>query len=207
MTSTHLPLAAFSHRRSLASALALALITVLTGCAAPGETEARTTGRNLDDRGIRRVVTREIRRADPALKKAHLDVTSYNGIVLLLGQVDTEKLKAQATKAALGVRRVRKVHNEIQVSGPISRVSRSNDAWLSSKVKTRLIANKNIRGSRVKVVTENGVVYLMGLMTRDHADKVVATAQQVFGVQKIVKVFEYIEGNEAAAVEEPTADA
>ena len=70
-------------------------------------------------------------------------------------------------------------------------MARSNDTWLTSKVKSRLVARRDIRGGRIKVVTENSVVYLMGLMTREHADNAVSVAQQVFGVQKIVKVFEY----------------
>ena len=71
--------------------------------------------------------------------------------------------------------------------------ARTNDGWLTTKVKSRLIANKEIPGTRVKVQTENGVVFLMGLVNRADADKAVAVAQQVYGVQKIVKVFEYLD--------------
>ena len=167
---------------------------LLSGCASTrGQTEARTPGNFIDDAGIEVVVRREVRRADAGLKRAHLSVVSFNGIVLLLGQVDNEALKLKATEAAQKIRKARKVHNEIEIGGPISRVARSNDTWLTTKVKSRLLARRDIRGSRIKVVTENSVVYLMGLVSRAHADKAVAVAQQVFGVQKIVKVFEYID--------------
>jgi len=163
----------------LVAMLALPL-SLMSGCAnTKGQTESRTPGNFIDDEAIETLVIRQIRKSDPGLKKAHLSAVSYNGIVLLLGQVDNEPLKRKAL--------------EIEISGPISRVARSNDAWLTSKVKSRLIARRDIRGSRIKVVTENSVVYLMGLLTRDHAQKAVEVAQKVFGVQKIVKVFEYID--------------
>ena len=175
----------------LAVGLMLSLVFA-AGCASTrGATQARTPGNFIDDGAIETLVRREVRKSDPGLKRAHLSVVSYNGIVLLLGQVDSESLKLRATESAGNIRKARKIHNEIEISGPISRVARSNDTWLTSKVKSRLVARRDIRGGRIKVVTENSVVYLMGLMTREHADNAVSVAQQVFGVQKIVKVFEY----------------
>ena len=169
-------------------------MTLISGCAnTKGQTESRTPGNFIDDEAIETLVIRQIRKSDPGLKKAHLSAVSYNGIVLLLGQVDNEPLKRKALEAATNIRKARTIHNEIEISGPISRVARSNDAWLTSKVKSRLIARRDIRGGRIKVVTENSVVYLMGLLTRDHANKAVEVAQKVFGVQKIVMVFEYID--------------
>lgn len=174
--------------------LAAFMIILLAGCAnTKGQTDSRTPGNLIDDEAVETLIGRQIRKADPGLKRAHLSVVSFNGIVLLLGQVDSEVLKRQATEAATNIRKARTIHNEMEISGPISRVARSNDAWLTSKVKSRLVARRDIRGGRIKVVTENSIVYLMGLVTRDHADKAVAVAQKVFGVQKIVKVFEYID--------------
>ena len=173
-------------------ALLITNALIVGGCAATkGQTQARSTGSFIDDSRIESLVRREIRRADPGLKHAHVSVVSYNGVVLVLGQVDNERLKLKATQAATKIRKATKVHNEMEISGPISRVARTNDTWLTSKVKTRLVARRDIRGGRIKVVTENSVVYLMGLTTRDHADKAVEVARNVFGVQKIVKVFEY----------------
>lgn len=179
---------------SLPVLFATLLLALLSGCAnTKGQTASRTPGNFIDDEAVETLIVRQMRKADPGLKNAHLSVVSYNGIVLLLGQVDNEVLKRKALEAATNIRKARTVHNEIEVSGPISRVARSNDTWLTSKVKSRLVARRDIRGGRIKVVTENSIVYLMGLVTRDHADKAVAVAQKVFGVQKIVKVFEYID--------------
>ena len=189
--------AAISYRkfRSARAALpAVALAILLSGCASTkGQTDSRTPGNLIDDEAVETLIGRQIRKSDPGLKNAHLSVVSFNGIVLLLGQVDSEVLKRRATEAAANIRKARTIHNEMEISGPISRVARSNDAWLTSKVKSRLVARRDIRGGRIKVVTENSIVYLMGLVTRDHADKAVGVAQKVFGVQKIVKVFEYID--------------
>ena len=85
------------------------------------------------------------------------------------------------------------LHNELVVSGKVSFLARMNDAWLTTKVKTRLAFAGDARASRTKVVTENGVVYLLGLMTRREADAVVAQVQKSYGVQKIVKIIEYID--------------
>ena len=83
--------------------------------------------------------------------------------------------------------------NEIEVGGPISYVARTNDTWLTGKVKTKLAADERVNANRVKVVTENGVVYLLGLLPRQQANDTVAIARSVYGVQKIVKVFEYLD--------------
>lgn len=133
-----------------------------------------------------------IKSVNEQLSKANIEVTSFNGVVLLTGQVPSEDAKRQAEEAIDGVRNVRKVHNELEVAGPTSIPSRLNDSYLSTKVKTALLTDGDAEGSRTKVVTENGVVYLMGLLTRDEADAAVQRAREVFGVQKIVKMFEYI---------------
>ena len=90
------------------------------------------------------------------------------------------------------LRNVRRVHNELTVAGETTLLSRTNDGWLTTKVKTALSAGELTDATRIKVVTENAVVYLMGLLTRSEADAAVALAREIKGVQKIVKVFEYI---------------
>ena len=98
-----------------------------------------------------------------------------------------------AGDAARNFRGVRQVHNELQVRGPTSLISRSNDTWLSTKVKTKLIADKEIKSSTVKVITENSVIYLMGLVTHTTADKAAHIASKTGGASRVVKVFEYID--------------
>jgi osmotically-inducible protein OsmY len=174
--------------------IVLTLLFSLAGCAMFGnDPRARTPGTVLDDEVLESVVKREIRASDPGFESAHLSVVSYNGVVLLAGQVATEKLKLAAERATQKIPKVRRVHNELEVSGPISFMARSNDSWLTTKVKSKLVANRDAPGRKVKVVTENGVVYLLGILPRDQADAAVDSARNVYGVQKIVKVFEYLD--------------
>ena len=154
---------------------------------------SRTFGAFVEDGNIERKVSVNLARASEELDQSRIVVVSFNGNVLLAGQVASEDLKAQAGNIAGKVRHVRHVHNELQVVGSNSFLARTNDTWLTSKVKSRLLINGEAPGWRTKVVTENGVVYLMGLLTHDEADAVVEQVQKVYGVQKIVKIIEYID--------------
>ncbi len=172
----------------------IATLAIVAGCAAfSSDPRVRTPGVMFDDGIIEAVVKRDIRRSDPGLEDAHLIVVSYNGVVLLAGQVASETLKQRAQEVAAQVAKVRKIHNELEVGGPISYAARTNDTWLTTKVKSKLLANKRTDANKVKVVTENGTVFLMGRLPRDQADAMVDVASTVFGVQRIVKVFEYLD--------------
>lgn len=194
--ASHNRTASTGRRASTRAGSMLALLiasTLISGCVLSNNPNTRTPGQAFDDEVIERVVRQTIRESDEGFKGTRLNVVSYNGVVLLAGQVPSEALKTQAEQAARTVGKARRVHNELEVRGPTSHVARTNDAWLTSKVKSRLLATRGVPGSRVKVETENGVVYLMGLVTPVEADSAAAAAQKVFGVQKIVKVFEYVE--------------
>ncbi|MEM7080220.1 MAG: BON domain-containing protein [Pseudomonadota bacterium] len=154
-------------------------------------TGGRTPGVVIDDTVLETLVEREIRASDANFKGSHLVVVSYNGLVLLAGQVASEELRTKASQVTQGLNRVKRVHNELTVGGPTSFFARSNDGWLTSKVKSRLIAADDVNGTRIKVQTENGTVFLMGLVSRAEADRATEVARNVYGVQKIVKVFEY----------------
>ncbi len=153
----------------------------------------RTFGTMLDDQQIETLAYVNLDKSDEALKNAHISVTSYNGVVLLTGQIASTELRETAARIVADIKNVRQVHNEIQAQGKTSLLARTNDTWLSSKVKTRLLANGDISGTRIKVVTEDGVVYLMGLLSRIEAEKAVEVARSTSGVQKVVRVFEYID--------------
>ena len=172
---------------------AAALCLLLSACATfSNDPRVRTPGTMMDDEGLEKVVEQVIREADAGFEGAHLVVVSYNRVVLLLGQVASEELKGRAGEAA-NLPRVRRVHNEIEVGGPISYIARSNDGLLTTKVKSKLIAAKDVPGRKLKVQTENGVVYLMGMVTRTEADRAVEVVKTAYGVQKIVRVFEYLD--------------
>ena len=132
-------------------------------------------------------------RINDALKdQGHVNVTSYNYTVLLTGEVPTVQARADAEKAASEVPKVKTVVNELQVAGTSSTASRSNDAYITSKVKSNFLGNGKFKPTDIKVVTEASVVYLLGLVTREEADAATEVARGTSGVQKVVRVFEYV---------------
>jgi osmotically-inducible protein OsmY len=154
----------------------------------------RTIGSKIDDSLIETKAAVNIAKANPDLDTgSHIVVSSYNGVVLLAGQTPRADLKALAEQTASQVQRVKKVHNELQVMQPSSILARNNDAWLTTKIKTQMLADANVPGSRVKVITENGIVYLLGLVTQREGNAATSVVQGVSGVQKIVRLFEYID--------------
>jgi osmotically-inducible protein OsmY len=132
-------------------------------------------------------------RVGEALKgQGHVNVTSYNYMVLLTGEVPTAQAKAEVEKIVSEVPQVKTVVNELQIAGTSSAASRSNDAYITSKVKANFLGNGKFRPSDIKVVTEAGVVFLLGLVTREEADAATEVARGTGGVQKVVRVFEYV---------------
>lgn len=135
----------------------------------------------------------DLRKAGPELESAHLGITSFDGIVLLTGQVPSEAASKLAKKTIAALPNVKKVHNELEIAGPTSLIARTNDSWLTAKVKTELLASRKVSGNRIKVVTEDGVVYLMGILSHREAEAAIDVARHVYGVRKIVTAFEYID--------------
>lgn len=171
---------------------ALSLLFGLAACSSitTDDPHARTPGVILDDQVVERMARRRIFEADELLRAGNVGVVCFNGIVLLTGQVENSALRSKAAAALEGIRKVRRVHNEIQVSGPTNYVARTNDSWISTKVRARLLASAI--ESDIGIATEDGVVYLLGRVRREDANIAVELAQEVFGVRKIVKVFEYV---------------
>jgi osmotically-inducible protein OsmY len=153
----------------------------------------RTFGSLIDDENIENVTIVNIKKINPRMRNAHFNVVSYNGVVLLVGQVPDEELRVQAATAASNVKRVRQVQNALTVEANTSAAVRSYDSWLTTKIKGAFALDNDINGARIKVITENGVVYLMGLVRQSQADRATAAAQQIQGTQRIVKAFEYID--------------
>ncbi len=155
-------------------------------------TDRRTVGRNLDDNTLELNLRKDIL-LDESLKGTNISVTAINGIVLLTGEVATDSQRRHAEDLANGWVQTLSVVNELQLAGSTSVTSRANDTLITSKVKTNLLRSKDVPANAVKVVTEGGKVYLLGLVTRAEGDAAVAAAQSVGGVTHIVKVFEYIQ--------------
>lgn len=174
----------------------VSLLTLLQSCVSTGPYSEnlgkRTIGSAFDDQLIESRGKANIKAALSETKNFHINVTSFNGVVLLTGQIPSQAARDIAVESLEGLRKVRVVHNELEIAGPTTFMSRTNDTWLTTKVKTALLTSDKIAGTRIKVITENSVVYLMGLLRTNEADAAVLVAREVYGVQKIVKVFELI---------------
>ena len=159
--------------------------------------DRRTTGTFIEDEAIELKSLKAILDDKELHKQTHLNVTSFNTIVLVSGEAPTEELRQRAINLVRNIDKVTHVHDEITIAGPSSLMSRSGDTVITTKVKTKLIAEKNLDGTHVKVVTENGVVYLMGLLNREDADRATEIARQTGGVQQVVKLFQYSESKKS----------
>jgi osmotically-inducible protein OsmY len=185
------------------SFLLFLLISLIQGCTSlvdattkepiTPDPSKRSFGTYIDDKRLQVIVGVNIRKASPELKLSNIDVTSFNGVVLLTGQVPDASLRQLAGQTAKAMTTVRQVHNELQVGENTAFLTRSNDTWLGTKVKTTLIADKDIKGLKIKTVIENGVVYLMGLVTQAEANKISNAVSNIGGVREVVRVFEYIQ--------------
>lgn len=191
------------YRPLVALACLLAGCLLLSGCSSiigattsepiqmdPGK---RTLGVKLDDNQLETVATVNLNKTDRRFNEANITVDSYNAVVLLTGQVATHELRDQASEVVLDIPHVRQVHNELEVRENLSLLARSSDTWLATKVRTKLLANRDIESGRVRVIVENNAVFLMGLVSRTEADKITDVARHTGGVEKVVRVFEYID--------------
>ena len=151
--------------------------------------DRRTSGIFVEDEGIELKSSRRI--SERYGSNAHINVTSYNRNVLLTGEAPSNGAKADISNLVKDVEHVRNVINEINVGPTSTFASRSSDTLITSKVKGRFIDGGKFQVNHVKVVTENGVVYLLGLVNRKEADSAVEIAGSTSGVRKVVKVFEY----------------
>jgi osmotically-inducible protein OsmY len=180
---------------------ALLLVSQLSGCfpvvaggaVAGGAMAAdrRTSGIYIEDQNIEIKAAKSI--SDHLGDKIHVNVTSYNRNVLLTGEATDDASKAKAEAIAKEVANVKSVVNELAVAGISSISARSSDTYITSKVKTNMITENRFPPNYVKVITENSVVYLMGLVKHQESDAAVEVARSTSGVAKVVKVFEYID--------------
>lgn len=153
--------------------------------------DRRTSGTVLEDQTIE--IKARNRITEKYGERVNISVTSFNRFVLMTGQAPTDEIKQDVSVVVLEVPNVRNVQNEIIVGGISSTASHASDALLTSQVKGRLAQNKDVGAAHVKVVSENGAVFLMGLVTRLEAEAAAQTAATTSGAQRIVKVFEYLD--------------
>ena len=181
----------------LASALLTACAPLLVGGAAGGAAIAhdrRSFHTMMDDQGIEMNVLGYVLDHDPLLQQTHINVTSYNHAVLLTGEVSHQDQAVEIAEYAKGLKESGRVYNELAVMPESSLISRSRDSFLTAKVKAKLFEIRSLAGfdpTRVKVVTERQIVYLMGLVSHAEADAATDVTRRVGGVAKVVRLFEY----------------
>ena len=178
----------------------LALLPLVHGCALVAVGGAAAAGGYLvgEDRRPVNIMTedqavelRVANRIEEKYREVHINATAYNKLLLLTGEAPTEAAKSDMETIARGVPNVRSIVNELQVGNITSFSARANDSYITSKVKARFLDARQFNPIHVKVVTEAGTVYLMGIVTRKEADDATEIARTTSGVQKVVRVFEY----------------
>jgi len=130
-------------------------------------------------------------KADPNFKESHIEISCFNQVVLLTGQTPTPELRQEAEDIVHAVPNVTRIYNQITIKAPTSPMTRASDSWITTKIKTQLLATKGMQSGTIKVVTENGTVYLMGIVSKEQADIAATIASQVAGVQRVMKIFQY----------------
>jgi len=153
--------------------------------------DRRSLGEYFDDNAIEVTLKQHILRDSALRNNTHLNGTSFNGILLLTGEISDETSKQQITDYATKIEGVRQVVDETRIAGKTAFFSRTNDTWLTSKVKSMMFKELRLDANRIKVKSEYGNVYLMGIVTVDEAEVATQIASSVRGVVRVIKVFEY----------------
>lgn len=153
----------------------------------------RSLGSYIDDQQLETIVGVNIRKADPAAKQANIKIYSFNGAILLIGQVPTSDMREMAGRVARNEPRVRQVYNELAVGPNTDFFDRTADNIIQTKIKGKLVVNRDIDSSRVRVIVEDDVAYLLGLLTRVQTEKITNVVRETKGVKKVVRAIEYIE--------------
>lgn len=187
--------------KSIISTISIAIL--LQGCVAAAvvgvvggasvATDNRSLGNQIDDQKIEIDAQAKLSKSDALSDNTNLQVISVNGSLLVVGQAPNSYLRDQAIKAINEVNGVKQLHNQIRISNTTSFTTKTNDVWLTSKVKTSLFGTDKLDATNIKVVTENGEVFLMGLVTKDQATSAVDIARNVGGVNRVFKIFEYVD--------------
>jgi osmotically-inducible protein OsmY len=189
-------------------ALCAALLSTLSGCVglvvggavagAVASADRRTLGAQTEDKAI--ALKAEMRLPSIVGKHGHVNVNSFNRVVLLTGEVQDNAMKAAAEREVRTIDGVLNVANELAIAGPSGYTARSSDALITAKVKASLIDMKTISATSFKVVTERGIVYLMGRVTQREGQVGTDVTRGVSGVLKVVKMFEYITEEELRVI-------
>lgn len=179
---------------AMVAGMLVGCIGVVLGGAAGGASvvnDPRTTGSLVEDESIELKAGNLLRGDKDLAQQIHINVTSYNQLVLVTGEAPTEDMRARVVELVKGIEKVRTTHNEVTLAAPSPLSSRTTDSWLTTSVKAKIVGAKELNAIRIKVVTEAGTVYLLGLIKQHEGDLAGQLASQTAGVQRVVKLFEY----------------
>lgn len=154
--------------------------------------DSRTLGNQIDDISINRRIEHAMNKIPAIKESANVSAHVYNGVALLMGQVPEQKLKKEAETAARNIEHVRKIYNQIRIGTPTSASTRAYDVWLATKVRAKLLNDKEVNFLKIDVKVEDSEVFLMGMVKQAQADKAVEIARNSEGVVKVINVFEII---------------
>jgi len=179
----------------------LSIVIILQGCVAAAvvgvgtgvkvATDRRSVGNQIDDQTIELNAYAKLNENKSLNENTNIQMVALNSTLLVIGQAPTEPLRDSVLKIVNSIEGVTKIYNQIRLGNTISIMTKSNDVWLTSKVKVALLADDKIDGTNIKVITENAEVFLMGLVTESEADEAVNIARNVSGVNRVLKAFEY----------------
>lgn len=155
-------------------------------------TDPRSTGRQLDDETLEEKVAYNLNKDAQLQQEGRVNVVAYSGKVLLIGQVPSEIAKEAAKNVAAGIEGVTQVYNEIRIGPKIGVTQISQDSWITSQIKSKLLWNAEVKTTDVKVITENGEAFLLGDLTQNQANSAAEVARNVNGVVKVIKVIQYL---------------
>ena len=174
----------------IAGIVLFAALPMFQGCVV---SDRRTVGTVIDDQSTEVKAMHSLAQDKALWRACHVNFLCYNNVLLMVGQTFSEDYKRQAEEAVSDLPKIRRVHNELTVEPPLSVADRSKDTWITTQIKAKMVGNKNIDATKIKVITENRVVYLMGLATPKEEAIATDIARAVKGVDKVVQIFEQAE--------------
>lgn len=183
----------------------LMMVGLLQGCvvAAVGgaavatktATDPRTTGTQVDDTSLYSRVNKALKNDEEVRRLARILVTSYQGDILLVGQSPTKELIDRAVDITRGVEGVKEIYNKVHIGPKVSAGTITDDTWITTKVRTDLLLDKYTKSRKIKVVTENGEVFLLGVLPKNEASRAAKIASQISGVKKVIMIFDHDDAN------------
>ncbi|OOR99969.1 osmotically-inducible protein OsmY [Haemophilus paracuniculus] len=176
---------------SLSGCIATAVVTT-AAVATKVATDPRSAGTQIDDETLEEKVAYNLNKDAQLQQEARINVVSYSGRILLVGQAPSDAAKEAAGNIASGVDGVKEVYNEIRVTENAGVAQIATDSWITTKIKSKLLVNGDVKSTDVKVITENGEVFLMGNLTASQTNAATEVARNVNGVKKVVKVISYL---------------